>query len=172
METPDDGPERNPGIRKYYKYYRCCLGGAAVGTYRPDNQLTEALARVGLLEEIKKTGGLDAIVGEGGQGLSGGQKQCLVLARILLRPARLIILDEATSALDNITEELVMHTLEASGKTIIAIAHRLSTLRNADRIIVMKEGRIYEQGTYAELDRRGGFFHDLLHAGENSDSAP
>ena len=115
-----------------------------------------------------KKGGLDARVGEDGQGLSGGQKQCLVLARILLRPAKLIVLDEATSALDNITEELVMHTLETSGKTIIAIAHRLSTLRNADQIIVMKEGQICEQGTFASLDNQGGFFHDLLHAGENS----
>jgi len=135
-----------------------------------DERLTEALSSVGLYEEISKKNGLDTLVGEDGQGLSGGQKQCLVLARILLRPANIVILDEATSALDNITEELVMRTLESSGKTIIAIAHRLSTLRNADQIVVMKDGRIYEQGTFTELDSRGDFFHELLHAGENIDN--
>jgi len=134
----------------------------------PDEQLIAALGQVGLLNEITKKGGLDTRVGEDGQGLSGGQKQCLVLARILLRPAKLIVLDEATSALDNITEELIMHTLEATGKTIIAIAHRLSTLRNADQIIVMKEGRICERGTYISLDHQEGFFHSLLHAGEDA----
>ena len=129
-----------------------------------DSQLTEALARVGLLDEI---GGLDAVVGEDGLGLSGGQRQRLVLARVLLRPSTVIVLDEATSALDNINEEHFMRALEGSGRTIIAIAHRLSTLRKADRIIVMESGQIVESGTYDSLDAQQGLFHALLHAGES-----
>ena len=128
-----------------------------------DRGLLDALARVGLLDEI---GGLDAVVGEDGLGLSGGQRQRLVLARVLLRPSTVIVLDEATSALDNINEEHFMNALEASGRTIIAIAHRLSTLRKADHIIVMEAGRIVESGTYDSLDAHQGLFHALLHAGE------
>ena len=130
----------------------------------PDVQLTGALTRVGLLDEI---GGLDTTVGEDGLGLSGGQRQRLVLARILLRPAAVIVLDEATSALDNINEEHFMQALETSNRTIIAIAHRLSTLRKANHIIVMSDGRIVETGTYDSLDAKEGLFHDLLHAGED-----
>lgn len=129
--------------------------------------MTAALNLVGLLDELAGSGGLDAVVGEDGQGLSGGQRQRLVLARILLRPAQIIVLDEATSALDNLNEEKFTRALEASGRTVIAIAHRLSTLRKADRIIVMSEGRIVESGTYASLDASHGLFHELLHAGED-----
>ncbi len=133
-----------------------------------DQYLNDALARVGLLDEIA---GLNALVGEDGQGLSGGQRQRLVLARILLRPAKIIVLDEATSALDNLNEVLFMEALENSGKTVIAIAHRLSTLRKADQIIVMNNGRICETGNYATLSAAKGLFHDLLHAGEATEQA-
>jgi len=91
-----------------------------------------------------------------------------VLARILLRPANIIVLDEATSALDNLNEDQFMKALESSGRTIIAIAHRLSTLRQADQIVVMDHGRIEETGTYDTLDAHGGLFHELLHAGEGA----
>lgn len=126
---------------------------------------------LGVLDKVDLTGeiaGLDSVVGEDGQGLSGGQKQRLVLARILLRPAKVIVLDEATSALDNLNEELFMEALESVDRTVIAIAHRLSTLRKADQIIVMDNGQIHEAGTYLTLDARGGLFHDLLHAGEDA----
>jgi len=132
-----------------------------------DDTLVGALDRVGLRDELVEHGGLDGVVGEDGQGLSGGQRQRLVLARSLLRSARVIVLDEATSALDNLNEELFMRALENSDRTIIAIAHRLSTLRKADRIIVMRDGRIAQSGTYDSLDQSPGLFHDLLHAGED-----
>jgi len=136
-----------------------CLGQNAKVT---DEKLRESLEKVGLNREIS---GLNQTVGEDGSGLSGGQKQRLVLARILLRPAKIIVLDEATSALDNLNEELFMKAIMSSRKTVVAIAHRLSTLRNANEIIVMKNGEICEKGTYENLDKKNGLFHELLHAG-------
>lgn len=129
-----------------------------------DVRLLEVLETVGLSNELKN--GLETIVGEDGQGLSGGQKQRLVLARVLLRPAKVIVLDEATSALDNLNEEQFMRALQASKRTIISIAHRLSTLRRADQILVMRAGRVEQEGTFTKLDEEDGLFHELLHAGE------
>jgi len=134
-----------------------------------DSNLAEALGRVGLLDELKDC--LDTLVGEDGSGLSGGQRQRLVLARVLLRPAGVIVLDEATSALDNINEEHFMAALETSGRTVIAIAHRLSMLRKADQIVVMDAGRIVQAGAYDALDAQPGLFHELLHAGDEERSA-
>ncbi|MDR1189694.1 MAG: ABC transporter ATP-binding protein/permease [Bifidobacteriaceae bacterium] len=129
-----------------------------------DARLEAALKQVGLLAEIS---GLDAAIGEDGRGLSGGQRQRLVLARVLLRPAKVIVLDEATSALDTLNEEQFMRALLASGRTVVAIAHRLSTLRRADEIIVMDHGRIVESGTHEALEACDGLFHRLLHADEH-----
>jgi ATP-binding cassette, subfamily B, bacterial len=97
--------------------------------------------------------GYDALVGERGVKLSAGQRQRIAIARALLDNKPLLILDEATSALDSESEVLVQEGLEAlwEQKTVIAIAHRLSTLRHMDRIIVMDKGRIIEQGTHTEL---------------------
>ena len=110
--------------------------------------------------------GLDTPLGENGLGLSGGEKQRLVLARLFLRKPRLLILDEATSALDNITEQTVMRNLSQLDTTILAIAHRLSTLATAETIFVLDSGRVVEQGTYSSLDAAGGLFHGLLAASE------
>jgi len=98
--------------------------------------------------------GLDTVVGERGVKLSGGQRQRITLARAFLSDARIIILDEATNALDSMTEKFVQQAIKAllhEGKTCIVIAHRLSTIMEANRIVVMKEGRIVEQGTHEEL---------------------
>jgi len=98
--------------------------------------------------------GLDTVVGERGVKLSGGQRQRITLARAFLSDARIIILDEATNALDSMTEKFVQQAIKAllhEGKTCIVIAHRLSTIMEANRIVVMKEGRIDEQGTHEEL---------------------
>src|SRR4030095_8652104 len=100
---------------------------------------------------------LDTFMGEGGARLSGGQRQRIAIARALLRDAPLLLLDEATSALDAESERLVQDALDRlmEHRTTIVIAHRLATVRAADRIVVMDGGRIVEEGTHASLTRHG-----------------
>ncbi|MFI0085191.1 ABC transporter ATP-binding protein [Streptomyces bobili] len=111
--------------------------------------------------------GLDTLVGERGARLSGGQKQRLAIARALIRDPKVLILDEATSALDTRSEALVQQALARllHGRTTFVVAHRLSTVRGADRIVVMGEGRILETGTHEELLREGGAY-TALHSGQ------
>ncbi len=108
--------------------------------------------------------GLDTVVGEGGATLSGGQRQRVAIARAFVRDPRIILLDEATSALDVVAEKQVQEAIErlARGRTTFIVAHRLSTIRNAHRIVVMEGGRIAETGSREELLRRGGAFHEML----------
>ena len=107
--------------------------------------------------------GLDTFMGEGGARLSGGQRQRIAIARALLRDAPLLLLDEATSALDAESERLVQDALDRlmADRTTIVIAHRLATVRAADRIVVMDEGQIVEEGTHASLTARGGLYARL-----------
>jgi ATP-binding cassette subfamily B protein len=107
--------------------------------------------------------GLDTSIGEHGGRLSGGQRQRIAIARALVRDPRIIILDEATSALDNVSERHVQGAIEQlmTGRTTFIVAHRLTTVRNADRIVVMKKGRIVEIGTYDELLAMNGEFYKL-----------
>ena len=107
--------------------------------------------------------GLDTYMGEGGARLSGGQRQRIAIARALLRDAPLLLLDEATSALDAESERLVQDALDRlmEHRTTIVIAHRLATVRAADRIVVMEGGSIVEEGTHADLSRRGGLYARL-----------
>ena len=115
------------------------------------------------LEDMNGRQGYQAHVGERGVKLSGGQRQRIAIARVLLKNAPILVLDEATSALDSEVEAAIQESLSAlmGGKTVIAIAHRLSTIAAMDRLIIMDEGRIVEQGSHAELLRRGGLYASL-----------
>ena len=115
--------------------------------------------------------GLDTVIGDRGLRLSGGERQRVALARAVLRQPRLLVLDEATSALDNDNERLVQAAIERMHglTTIMVIAHRLTTIRTADEIVVLAEGRMLERGTWDELvDRRGGWLSTTLKGYEPS----
>ena len=134
---------------------------------RPDATDEEVFAAAraaycdGFIRELPR--GYDTLVGERGTKLSGGQRQRLGLARAILKDAPILLLDEATSALDSESEILVQRALARlmQGRTVLAIAHRLSTLSAMDRIVVLDQGRIVEDGTPADLRRRGGLFEAL-----------
>lgn len=113
-------------------------------------------------------GNFGTLVGSAGNLISGGQKQRIALARALVKKPRILILDEATASLDSASERRVQAAIEqvAVGRTLITIAHRLSTIRNADNIIVMRNGRVVEQGAHAELIAQGGAYADLVHLQE------
>ena len=133
----------------------------------------EALQAANLAELVKELpDGIDSEVGDNGNRLSGGQRQRLAIARAIYKDAPILILDEATSALDNESERLVQDALTrlSQGRTTLVIAHRLSTIENADRIVVMEQGKIVEQGSHAELMRRQGAYWNYVQLGERATS--
>ena len=113
------------------------------------------------IEELPK--GYDTMVGERGTALSGGQRQRIAIARALITNPRILIFDEATSALDYESEHIIMSNLAqiSAGRTMIMIAHRLSTVRHCDQIFVIDHGRIHEQGTHEALLQSQGIYHSL-----------
>ena len=110
--------------------------------------------------------GYDTMIGEGGSTLSGGEKQRISIARAMLKNAPIIILDEATSSVDPENEDELQHAIEAltHDKTIIMIAHRLKTVRNADQILVLNNAHIVQRGTHAELIQQSGLYADFISA--------
>lgn len=129
-------------------------------------EVKEAARKASIAADIEKLpGGYQFILSEGGTNLSSGQRQRIALARIFLRKPRILILDEATSALDNTSEKHIQAEIEKMkdecGTTILSIAHRLTTLRNCDEIIVMDHGEIVQRGTYAQLESTPGLFRDM-----------
>ena len=122
----------------------------------------EAARMAGIAEDIEKMPmGMNTIISEGSGGISGGQRQRILIARALVMKPRLIMFDEATSALDNVTQKIVTESLENLKGTRLIIAHRLSTIRNCDRIIVLDNGKIAEEGTYDQLMEKKGIFASL-----------
>jgi ATP-binding cassette subfamily B protein len=164
------GLRRNIGVvfQETLLFNRSIAENLRVG--KPDAteaELREAAARAQALDFIDANSeGLNAHIGERGRLLSGGERQRLAIARALLKDPPILILDEATSALDPLTESRVNLALDEvmKGRTAFVIAHRLQTVRNASRILVFRNGRIAETGTFEELQRRGGFFAELVQA--------
>ncbi|MCA9672342.1 MAG: ABC transporter ATP-binding protein [Myxococcales bacterium] len=149
----------------------------AYGSFDADEARIVEAARVAEAHEFITAlpQGYDTIVGERGQKLSGGQRQRISIARAVLKDPPVLILDEATSSVDNETEAAIQRSLErlAVGRTTIVVAHRLSTVRNADRTFVLERGQLVESGTHEELVRSGGIYAKLwrVQTGEREDAA-
>ena len=136
---------------------------ASEAEMRAAAERAEAAEFIGQLTDLKGRSGYDAQVGERGVKLSGGQRQRVAIARVMLKDAPILLLDEATSALDSEVEAAIQESLDSlmQGKTVIAIAHRLSTIAAMDRLIVMNDGHIVEEGTHQQLLARGGIYAKL-----------
>lgn len=140
-----------------------------------EEEIIEAAKMANAWEFIEKLpDGLDTIIGERGARLSGGQRQRIAIARAVLRDPRILILDEATSSLDTASEALVQDALQrlVADRTTLVIAHRLSTIRNADKILVIKDGHIVEAGRHSELVAGGGIYSELYRTQFRMDEPP
>lgn len=123
----------------------------------------EAAETAGIADDIRAMPmGMNTLISEGHGGISGGQKQRLMIARAVAHKPKILMFDEATSALDNKTQRQVSEALDSMGCTRIVIAHRLSTIRHCDRILVLDGGKVIEEGTYEELIAQNGYFASLV----------
>ena len=123
----------------------------------------EAAELAGIADDIRRMPmGMNTVISEGSGGISGGQRQRLMIARAIAPKPKILMLDEATSALDNLTQKKISESLDSLKCTRIVIAHRLSTIKQCDRIIVLDHGKIIEDGKYDELIEKNGFFAELV----------
>lgn len=159
----------NIGIvnQETYLFYDTIRANIAYAKPKAKQSEIEAAAKAANIHEtiMSFPKGYDTMVGERGYRLSGGEKQRIAIARVLLKNPPVVILDEATSAMDTVSERIVQETLDSAiaGRTTIAIAHRLSTVVKADMIFVVKKGRIVEQGTHRQLLAKRGFYSKLVY---------
>jgi subfamily B ATP-binding cassette protein MsbA len=146
-------------------FYGSIYDNIAYGADNPTPDEVVAAAHVARVDEFAENlpDGYETLVSERGSTLSGGQRQRIAIARAVLRDAPIVILDEPTSGLDALSERYVLAGLEAltAGRTVFVVAHRLSTLRRADRIYVVEGGRIVQRGTHARLTRRAGLYRSM-----------
>ena len=136
----------------------------AAGVEPDRERVRQVLTRIGAIDVFQsREGGLDAPVGEQGLNFSAGERQLIAFARALYRDAPILILDEATASIDSDTEARLQHALDEllRGRTALVIAHRLSTIRSADRILVLRKGRLVEEGTHEQLVELGGLYAKL-----------
>jgi len=147
------------------------LENVTISSTKVDAEKFKKAAQISQLEPIIKQlpSGLNTLIGEKGYQLSGGQRQRVGIARAVYKDSSILVLDEATSALDSKTEDLIQKSLDKHLKnaTMLIIAHRLSTLRNVDRIIMMEKGKIIESGTFEQLLQQRGKFYELYQLQKN-----
>jgi ABC-type bacteriocin/lantibiotic exporter with double-glycine peptidase domain len=181
FETPSDGSITYDGIdlqawnlRALRKQFGVVLQDTAVMTgmisdniagisHADIEDIREAARKAAILDDIEAMPmKFNTLISSESENISGGQKQRILLARAILPNPRIMFLDEATSALDNISQKKVLESLNEMKVTRMVIAHRLSTVRECDRIFVMDKGQIAEQGSYSELMEKGGLFKKLV----------
>jgi ATP-binding cassette subfamily B protein len=171
-EVTQESLRRNVGIiqQDVFLFAGTIMDNIRYGSPEADDRaVIEAAVLAEIHEDIlRMPDGYDSFVGERGVVLSGGQKQRIAIARAFLKNPKILILDEATSALDSVTEQKIQKSLDelSQGKTCIVIAHRLATVRGADRIGVIEDGRLVEEGTREELLQKDGYYAALEQAQE------
>lgn len=153
-------------MQEGYIFPDTILENIAPGTDQPDMEMVALAVRVASLGPLTQTlpAGLKTRVGQGGHGLSQGQKQRILIARVVYKQPSLLLLDEATSSLDASNERMIVENLAGfyAGRTVVIVAHRLSTVRHADMIVVLDRGTVSESGTHEELTARRGIYYKLI----------
>ncbi|MFN2336016.1 MAG: ATP-binding cassette domain-containing protein, partial [Bacteroidales bacterium] len=153
-------------MQEGYIFPDTILGNIAPGADKPDMERVALAVRVASLGPLTQAlpAGLRTRVGQGGHGLSQGQKQRILIARVVYKKPSLLLLDEATSSLDASNERMIVENLAGfyAGRTVVIVAHRLSTVRHADMIVVLDRGTVSESGTHEELTARRGIYYKLI----------